>query len=49
VGEQACGDVGPGRLVEPEKIIELIKSDLHKGPLSGKIITYYCWSQQENK
>ncbi|MDB2569885.1 bifunctional phosphopantothenoylcysteine decarboxylase/phosphopantothenate--cysteine ligase CoaBC [Gammaproteobacteria bacterium] len=39
VGEQACGDVGPGRLVEPEKIIELIKSDLHNGPLSGKTIT----------
>ena len=38
-GEQACGDVGPGRLVEPEKIIELIKNDLHKGPLSGKTIT----------
>ncbi|MDB4661131.1 bifunctional phosphopantothenoylcysteine decarboxylase/phosphopantothenate--cysteine ligase CoaBC [Gammaproteobacteria bacterium] len=38
-GEQACGDVGPGRLVEPKKIIELIKSDLHKGPLSGKTIT----------
>ena len=38
-GEQACGDVGPGRLVEPEKIIELIKSDLQKGPLSGKTIT----------
>ncbi|MDC0347828.1 bifunctional phosphopantothenoylcysteine decarboxylase/phosphopantothenate--cysteine ligase CoaBC [Gammaproteobacteria bacterium] len=38
-GEQACGDVGPGRLVEPEKIIELIKSDLHNGPLSGKTIT----------
>ena len=38
-GEQACGDAGPGRLVEPEKIIELIKSDLHKGPLSGKTIT----------
>jgi len=38
-GEQACGDVGPGRLVDPEKITELIKSDLHKGPLSGKTIT----------
>jgi len=38
-GEQACGDVGPGRLVEPEKIIELIKTDLHKGPLSRKTIT----------
>ena len=38
-GEQACGDIGPGRLVEPEKIIELIKSDLQKGPLSRKTIT----------
>ena len=38
-GEQACGDVGPGRLVEPKKIIELIKSDFHKGPLSGKTLT----------
>jgi len=38
-GEQACGDIGPGRLVEPKKIIELIKSDLHKGLLSGKTIT----------
>ena len=38
-GEQACGDVGPGRLVEPKKIIDLIKTDLHKGPLSGKTIT----------
>ena len=38
-GEQACGDIGPGRLVEPKKIIELIKSDLYKGLLSGKTIT----------
>lgn len=38
-GEQACGDVGPGRMVEPIKIIELIKSALNQGPLSGKTIT----------
>ena len=38
-GEQACGDIGPGRLVEPDKIINLIKSNLTKGPLSGKTIT----------
>ena len=38
-GEQACGDIGPGRLAEPKKIIELIKSDLYKGLLSGKTIT----------
>ena len=38
-GEQACGDIGPGRLVEPDKIINLIKSHLNKGLLSGKIVT----------
>ncbi|MDA7802863.1 bifunctional phosphopantothenoylcysteine decarboxylase/phosphopantothenate--cysteine ligase CoaBC, partial [Gammaproteobacteria bacterium] len=38
-GEQACGDVGPGRMVEPIKIIELIKSALNQSPLSGKTIT----------
>ena len=38
-GEQACGDIGPGRLVEPDKIINLIKSHLNKGPLSGKTVT----------
>lgn len=38
-GEQACGDIGPGRLVEPDKIINLIKSHLNKGPLSGKTLT----------
>ena len=38
-GEQACGDIGPGRLEEPEKIIEFITKLLNKGPLSGKTIT----------
>ena len=38
-GEQACGDIGPGRLVEPDKVINLIKSHLNKGPLSGKTVT----------
>jgi len=38
-GEQACGDVGPGRMVEPNKIIELIKSSENVGILSGKTIT----------
>jgi len=38
-GEQACGDIGLGRLVEPDKIINLIKSHLNKGPLSGKTVT----------
>ena len=38
-GEQACGDIGPGRLVEPDKIINLIKSYSNKGPLFGKTVT----------
>ena len=38
-GEQACGDIGPGRMVEPENIIKLIRSSYKTGPLSGKTIT----------
>ena len=38
-GEQACGDVGPGRMVEPDNILNLIASSTKKGPLSGKVIT----------
>ena len=38
-GEQACGDIGPGRLEEPEKIIKFITKLINKGPLSGKTIT----------
>ena len=38
-GEQACGDIGPGRMVEPDNIIELIRSSFKSGPLSGKVIT----------
>ena len=39
VGEQACGDVGPGRMVEPDNILNLIASSTKTGPLSGKVIT----------
>tara|TARA_B100001769_G_scaffold112681_1_gene87750 strand:+ start:540 stop:1739 length:1200 start_codon:yes stop_codon:yes gene_type:complete len=38
-GEQACGDVGPGRMVEPDNILNLIASSTKRGPLSGKVIT----------
>ncbi len=38
-GEQACGDIGPGRMVEPENILELISSSIKIGPLAGKVIT----------
>ena len=39
LGEQACGDIGPGRLEEPDKILEFIRSSFLTGPLSGKTIT----------
>ena len=38
-GEQACGDIGPGRMVEPENIVHLISSSIKIGPLAGKVIT----------
>ena len=38
-GEQACGDIGPGRMVEPKNIIDLISSSLKSGPLVGKTLT----------
>ena len=39
IGEQACGDIGPGRMEEPDNIIEFIKTSFKSGPLSGKKIT----------
>ena len=38
-GEQACGDIGPGRMEEPDKIITLISSSFNSGPLANKTIT----------
>ena len=46
-GEQACGDIGPGRLVEPDKIINLIKSHSNKGPLFGKTVTITAGTTRE--
>ena len=34
-GDQACGDTGPGRMLEPEALASLIL-DERQGPLSGK-------------
>ncbi len=34
-GEQACGDVGPGRMLEPEHIVESINAGGDSRPLSG--------------
>ena len=35
-GEQACGDVGPGRMLEPDAIMLLIDESFKPGRLSGK-------------
>ncbi len=35
-GDMACGEYGPGRLAEPEAILEAIVARLGQGPLSGK-------------
>lgn len=35
-GEQACGDVGPGRMLEPAQLLELSASLFESGHLAGK-------------
>ena len=35
-GEQACGDIGPGRMLEPEALAMQIKTYFEPGKLSGK-------------
>lgn len=35
-GEQACGDVGPGRMLEPAALIEAAASQFATGALAGK-------------
>jgi phosphopantothenoylcysteine decarboxylase / phosphopantothenate---cysteine ligase len=35
-GEQACGDVGPGRMLEPQQLAELSGSLFESGILAGK-------------
>jgi phosphopantothenoylcysteine decarboxylase/phosphopantothenate--cysteine ligase len=31
-GHQACGDIGPGRLLEPERMFELIEKEMKGSP-----------------
>ncbi|KZN68359.1 bifunctional phosphopantothenoylcysteine decarboxylase/phosphopantothenate--cysteine ligase CoaBC [Pseudoalteromonas luteoviolacea] len=40
-GEQACGDIGKGRMLEPNELVELCTSVLtpSEQPLSGKVVT----------
>lgn len=36
IGDQACGDVGPGRMIEPPEIVEKIAGLFQTGIFSGK-------------
>lgn len=38
-GDQACGDVGPGRMLEPQEIISNLISGAKQGALSGLRVT----------
>jgi len=37
-GIQACGDVGPGRMLEPLAIVQALEHQLPPGPLSGQTV-----------
>lgn len=34
-GDQACGEVGPGRMLEPEALLSQLRSRFAQGPLAG--------------
>lgn len=38
-GEQACGDVGPGRMLEPELLAKLLADQFESSLLTGKTVT----------
>ena len=38
VGEQACGDTGPGRMLEPEEIVQQTANQFETGSLTGKTL-----------
>ncbi|WP_409524245.1 bifunctional phosphopantothenoylcysteine decarboxylase/phosphopantothenate--cysteine ligase CoaBC [Nitrincola sp. MINF-07-Sa-05] len=37
-GEQACGDTGPGRMLEPEQLAQLVAEQFESHSLSGKTV-----------
>ncbi len=39
IGEQACGDDGPGRMVEPEELLAACAAHFACGPLAGIAVT----------
>lgn len=37
-GEQACGETGPGRMLEPEHLVQLVLTQFQPGKLTGRTI-----------
>ena len=46
-GEQACGDTGLGRMLEPLEILEIFSSSFDKGVMSGKNVLITAGPTQE--
>ncbi len=46
-GEQACGDIGLGRMLEPLEILELFSSSFAQGEMSGKSVLITAGPTQE--
>ena len=46
-GEQACGDVGDGRMTEPADIVSEVEKTLEKGLLTGKKVIITAGPTQE--
>jgi len=46
-GEQACGDVGPGRMLEPADIVAMLGSLSHRGVFAGKKVVVTAGPTQE--
>lgn len=48
-GEQACGDIGPGRMLQPEELVAAIDERLapQSKPLAGKTLTITAGPTQE--
>lgn len=46
-GEQACGDVGPGRMTEPQELLELSAALFDTGLLAGLKVTITAGPTQE--
>ena len=46
-GEQACGEVGPGRMLEPSQLLEHLKDGFPPGPLCGVNVLLTAGPTQE--